>query len=168
MTVTKELVYVDVEIYRPGDSEYSEALDEWEDDLWVFPTRPDAQCLADVIDAVSADEDESTFTDLALHVMPITQPNPAFLQPEWKSYMDWLFEESNAEPREFFEVDAHERWLPVIQRRMNELPSANRIGFYAVYAVTETWRKDENGTDSSIEFEYAGELDMTRLPLVQS
>jgi hypothetical protein len=168
MTTTNELVYVDVEIYRPGDTEYSEALDEWEHDLWVFPTRPDAQCLSDVLDSTGADEDETAFADLAFHVMPITQPNPAFLHPEWKSHIDWLVEESNADLAEVFEVDAHERWLPVIQRRMTELPSTNRIGFYAVYAVTQTWRKDENDSDSSIEFEYAGELDMTRLPLVQS
>lgn len=166
MSTMSELVYVDVEVYRPGETEFTDALLDWSDDLWVFPDRPD---LSDVMDAVTDEPgDEAEFTTLALHVMPITQHNPAFMQPAWKSYIDWLIEESDAQPRQVFEVDAHERWLPVIQRRMAELPSANRLGFYAVYAVTETTRKDENGTNTSIEFEYVGELDFTRLPLVQA
>lgn len=165
MSTCNELVYVDVEIFRPGETEYTDALIDWSDGLWVFPGCPD---LSDVMDAVTDEPgDESAFTTLALHIMPTPLHNPAFLQPEWKSYIDWLIEESNAQPRDVFEVDAHEQWLPVIERRMAELPSANRFGFYAVYAVTETTRKDENGTNTSIDFKYVGELDFARLPLVQ-
>lgn len=173
MSQCNELVYVEVDIYRPGETEFADALDDWEYDLWVYPTRPDASNVSDVTedagDGEPGEEDEEcAFTDLAFHIMPITMHNPAFPSPEWKSYIDMLIDESNANLRDVFEVGANEHWLPVIQRLMAEQPTTNRVSFYAVYAVTQTTRKDENGTESAFEFDYAGELDFARLPLVQS
>ena len=159
-----ELVYVDVEVYRSGDTEFTDALLDWSDDLWVFPGRPDLSDVTDATEEVTNDESRFKTPALCFTIKPL--PNPAYVYPEGVGFIDLL--QSEASDIDLFEVDAHERWWPILQRRMVERPNANQVSFYAVYAVTETTHKDENGTSSNVEFEFVGELDFARLPLVQA
>ena len=157
----RELVYVNAHVMPAGASISHEQLfaSDWE--LWLVPGRSHPFDVWQVA-APIADTPGTWRLSAPVIQYDITMlPNPAFMSPEWTSFIDMVWS-TCPNKRQFFEVDMLEHWLPVVQRRLLLERTLSEVGFYAMYDVIEDTRRDEEGENrTSLDFNFAGELDLS-------
>jgi hypothetical protein len=139
----QELILVTATVYQPGQLVETPA-DTTNRVLWEFADQhPGA----------------ATYECRVIRFTIEPLPNPLFMPPNWKSFIDMTLCESPC--RSFFEVDAREEWRYIVERRLIDTPSLKLVRFYAVYNVVENvLRDDEGGKHTDLSIEFAGELDL--------
>jgi len=167
MIIHNELVLVIAHILNPEHIiSYAEVV-KHEEAFWHFSDRS-AQTLWDAVNQLpGAANYEFLCRAIRFEVEPMT--NPAFVYPDWKSNIDMALRESNCTVTKFFEVDAHEQWMSIIDRHLADTPALQIVRFYAVYHVAEIVQRDEEDCkDSRLEIDFAGELDIANMTLTSA
>lgn len=153
----KELLLITARLFKPGQLAATELVAR-PNTVWLFES-PDASTLLDVAEFSSTRLAYEFFSPAVAFEIEIL-PAPGFAYPEWRSYIDMCIAETDCSLQVFFEVDAKERWYPLIQQK----PSARAVQFYALYEVSVTVQRDEEDCkDASLNIDFIGELELERL-----
>ena len=125
--------------------------------FWAFSGQTDAEEFADTVHDIGTGYQ---FTSRAIRFEVEPMPNPDFVYPQWRSFIELALSESSCTVEQFFEVDAHEHWIDIVERKLLSSPRRD-AKFYAVYYVAEmTERDEEDCKETRLHFEFQGELDM--------
>lgn len=153
----KELVLVTAQVFEPGQiAPFEVAAVEGVRAFWAFSGQTDAEEFADTVHDIGTGYQ---FTSRAIRFEVEPMPNPDFVYPQWRSFIELALSESSCTVEQFFEVDVHEHWIDIVERKLLTSPR-REVKFYAVYYVAEmTQRDEEDYKETRLHFEFLGELD---------